>query len=267
MDCYPESQRMQHDLILIGTGKLAAKLIERLASNSHFRLFLCGRNKSSLEQLLKAHPGVASIELSAIPRESTCILCVSDSSISLISNELNGRDCFLIHNSGAVFIDVLIPNGAGAAVIWPLQSFTDLPINWNEIPLIVELSSQDDTSRIQAIIDTLGGSVNYLDSNRRRKLHLAAVMVNNFSNYLFQVAQEYCIQENLPFETLKSLIHETVNRIGNGFIADFQTGPASREDLETVSKHIELLNDNADAKKLYEFMSNAIIVAKKTRGR
>jgi predicted short-subunit dehydrogenase-like oxidoreductase (DUF2520 family) len=249
---------MQHDLVLIGTGKLARNLLIRLAGFENIQLYLCGRNEAVVEQLLLNYPNVNSIELNSIPKNSICILCVSDSSIALISSELKDRECFLIHCSGAVSIDVLIPNGIGAAVIWPLQSFTELPVIWDYIPLIVEFSNEADGNLINWITSSLGGPVHYLDSDKRRHLHLAAVMVNNFSNYLFQTAQEYCVQENLPFETLKPLIQETVSRIGRGSMIDFQTGPAIRGDAETISKHLEILRNDDRAKSLYEFMSNEI---------
>ena len=258
-----ENREMQHDVIVIGTGKLASNLIGRLAVEPAVQLFLNGRNKPLVKQLCESHTNVIPIELDDIPFNSLCILCVSDTAIASLAQELTSKNCFLIHCAGAVSIDVLIPHSNGAAVVWPLQSFSDHFIHWEEIPLIVELHNASSGEDISWLLNCLGGPVHHLNSERRKHLHLAAVMVNNFSNYLFAVAQEYCVHEGLPFETLKPLLQETIARIGDTSMHEYQTGPAIRGDYETISGHLKLIENNADAKSLYEFMTQAIASRKK----
>jgi hypothetical protein len=98
-----------------------------------------------------------------------------------------------------------------------------------------------------------------LDFEHRKRLHLAAVIVNNFSNHIFALAQDYCTKNDLPFNALQPLIELTASRIGKGNLAEFQTGPANREDLITMNAHLELLKDDEMLGALYSTISDSII--------
>ena len=79
------------------------------------------------------------------------------------------------------------------------------------------------------------------DDDTRLKYHLAATMVNNFTNYLFAQAESFCKKENISFAVLQPLMEETVIRLRNISPHETQTGPAIRNDLDTLKKHRELL--------------------------
>ncbi|MEO0900938.1 MAG: DUF2520 domain-containing protein, partial [Bacteroidota bacterium] len=96
-----------------------------------------------------------------------------------------------------------------------------------------------------------------INSDQRKKLHLAAVFANNFSNHLFHISETLCEKEDLPFELLKPLILETVKKLETLSPKDAQTGPARRDDSTSIEKHLELLT-NANHKKIYTLLSEAI---------
>ena len=73
----------------------------------------------------------------------------------------------------------------------------------------------------------------------RLKYHLAATLVNNFTNYLFTVAENFCKKKNISFAILQPLMEETVMRMRNISPAATQTGPAIRNDRLTLEKHRE----------------------------
>ena len=102
----------------------------------------------------------------------------------------------------------------------------------------------------------MSDEVYFIDSDQRKKVHLAAVYVNNFVNHLYHIAHEICARENLPFELLKPLIRETARKIEVMAPSEAQTGPAKRKDLKTINEHLELLSE--DQKDLYQLISNSI---------
>jgi hypothetical protein len=101
--------------------------------------------------------------------------------------------------------------------------------------------------------------VHVVDEESRLKIHLAAVVVNNFTNHLYALAEDYCESEEIAFDLLKPLIKETAIRIAHLSPSKVQTGPAVRNDAKTIDKHLNLLNNYPELKALYLKLSNSII--------
>lgn len=92
----------------------------------------------------------------------------------------------------------------------------------------------------------------------RMKLHVAAVIVSNFPNHLYALAEDYCEKEGLDFKQLVPLIEETASRIKDISPKQAQTGPAIRHDKETLQKHIELLKEHPQLKNIYLLLTESI---------
>jgi len=92
----------------------------------------------------------------------------------------------------------------------------------------------------------------------RLKLHIAAVVVSNFTNHLYALAEAFCRKEGLDFKQLLPLIEETALRIKDVSPHEAQTGPAARHDKETIQKHLELLKDHPQLKNIYLLLSESI---------
>jgi predicted short-subunit dehydrogenase-like oxidoreductase (DUF2520 family) len=99
--------------------------------------------------------------------------------------------------------------------------------------------------------------VKQIDSDQRKKLHLAAVFVNNFTNYLFGVGEEICSDNQLSFDLLKPLIKETAEKVQSMSPKLAQTGPARRGDQKSMQEHLKLLK-NKNQIALYTLCSEAI---------
>jgi len=89
-------------------------------------------------------------------------------------------------------------------------------------------------------------------------LHVAAVMVSNFTNHLYALAEDYCRKEGLDFKQLLPLIEETAIRLKDTSAKQAQTGPALRHDSETIHKHLELLKDHPQLKNIYVLLTESI---------
>ena len=93
---------------------------------------------------------------------------------------------------------------------------------------------------------------------KRIKLHLSAVLVSNFTNHLYTLAEDYCHKESLDFSLLLPLIQETGNRIITNSPRMVQTGPAKRGDNTTINNHLHLLKANPKLHKIYQLLSDSI---------
>jgi hypothetical protein len=63
---------------------------------------------------------------------------------------------------------------------------------------------------------------------------------------------------NLSFDLLKPLITETARKACLSNPLYNQTGPAKRDDRNTIDKHLNLLNQNMELKELYEKITQSI---------
>ena len=97
--------------------------------------------------------------------------------------------------------------------------------------------------------------------DQRLKLHLAAVIVNNFTNHLYALAADYCDNEQIDFKMLQPLIEETALRLREHLPRDVQTGPAIRKDMITIDKHLRILSEHPALKKIYLQMTDSIMNA------
>jgi predicted short-subunit dehydrogenase-like oxidoreductase (DUF2520 family) len=93
----------------------------------------------------------------------------------------------------------------------------------------------------------------------RLKLHVAAVIVSNFTNHLYAIAEEYCHKESVDFNMLKPLILETAQRIEHISPAAVQTGPAVRKDIHTLDKHLRLLTNHQKLRTTYLRLTDSIM--------
>jgi predicted short-subunit dehydrogenase-like oxidoreductase (DUF2520 family) len=246
---------MQPDRVIIGSGKLATALIKQIATSNSGPVYLVARNDKAAGRLLDEFPGIIRINYSEIPDNSICHLAISDQSIATCAHEIKAKNCVLIHFSGATSINVLHGN---AAVVWPVHSFGNQPEQWNDIPLVAEVSSESVKHLIEDLANVLGARLVFLPANQREQLHMLAVFVNNFSNHLFKLAHDYCQRNNLDFSLLTDLILSGAQALKLNKPAQLQTGPAARNDESTIAKHIELLRQEEGMQYLYKVLSDSI---------
>ena len=184
------------------------------------------------------------------------LFCVSDQAIEMLADKLKGIATYMIHLSGTQSINVLTKNTSNAAVMWPVQSFSfQSHIEWKRIPLVLEVSNKDASEWLMALVNVLGGPSVFLDEESRKKLHLAAVVANNFLNHLMVLTETWCIDNKLDFQFLLPLISQSIANLNDQSPTELQTGPASRNDQTIVQAHIDMLHKHAQLKEVYTLMS------------
>lgn len=249
--------KQYRQICIAGTGKLAEALLNRLHSNLELEIFLWGRKETSLNRLRTTYR-LQLAEVEQVPKMPV-LLCVSDNAIDDVGRQLNEIATCLLHFSGSCAINVLPESEGGSAVCWPIQTFGNpTAINWLEVPLITETRGDEATAFTEWLCTALGGPRISLSEAQRRSLHLAAIVVNNFTNHLMQVSKAYCERNNLPFEHLLPLIKQTVTQLNENEPQALQTGPARRNDWRVIEKHLNMLKNEPELSEIYRMFSEQI---------
>ncbi|SEP64068.1 Predicted oxidoreductase, contains short-chain dehydrogenase (SDR) and DUF2520 domains [Flavobacterium urocaniciphilum] len=196
-------------------------------------------------------------DFTQISEADVYIICVSDNAIASVSDQLPFENRLVVHTSGSTNFDVLnAKNKRG--VFYPLQTFSKhKEVDFNEIPICLETEKETDYEILEKLAKTISKSVNKIDGNQRKALHVSAVFVCNFVNHLYHIGSEICKENNIPFHILQPLIEETAEKIKTLSPEEAQTGPALRKDSKTIEKHIDFLTDSTQ-KEIYKILTNSI---------
>ncbi|MBO7540068.1 MAG: DUF2520 domain-containing protein, partial [Bacteroidales bacterium] len=133
-----------------------------------------------------------------------------------------------------------------------------LEMNYSELPFCLEASDGEVLERLKDLVLPVSEKIYEINSDQRRKLHLAAVFVNNFGNALNAMAQDITTENDIPFEILHPIIAVTAEKASHGDLWQLQTGPAVRGDEKTISNHKKLLANDSDLLELYSLITSII---------
>jgi len=154
----------------------------------------------------------------------------------------------VVHTSGPVEIKVLEGVFNRVGVLYPLQTFSKgVETATRDFPICIETKILEDYNLLKELSERLVGvgQVYQIDSSQRKALHIGAVFVCNFTNYLYSIAEDLLKTNKIPFELLTPLIMETVNKSNINSPALNQTGPAKRNDSSVIKAHLEMSGSSA----------------------
>lgn len=159
------------------------------------------------------------------------------------------------HTAGSLPMDVI--SGEHIGVFYPMQTFSkEKHVDMSKVSLFIESKTCED--ELMNLAQTISNRVYKLDSDGRKRLHLAAVFACNFVNHCYALSEKLLVEQGLPFEVMLPLIDETASKAHVLSPKDAQTGPAIRGDETIMSKQIELLKDNELMQSIYSIMSKSI---------
>ena len=221
---------------LIGTGNVATALAREIRKHELLTLVkLIGRDQNKLPKDLISVP--FSNQFNALHSCDMILIAVSDHSIQEVSNQLPLTDAVVAHTSGASSMD-LLSNHKHRGVFYPLQTFSkQQPLTWSEIPILWEGNKKLVDEKLETLSQLLSPLAVQSDEKQRLSMHLAAVVVNNFTNHLYAEAHRFCKSKHVNFDLLVPLIEETNRKIKQLNPRESQTGPASRGDTQTIQRH------------------------------
>ena len=238
---------------IVGLGNVGSHLFDAFTREGIVVSHVFSRSKPS-EQVLHDTEWVRNP--SGLPEDQLVIICVPDDIISSILEKIP-ENCPVAYTSGSVALRSL-PKREQLGVFYPLQTFTKgSPLNIFEVPFFIESYHPEFASRLFDLAWKISRNVNYASSEDRKKLHLAAVFINNFTNHMAHISKSYLDQQELNFEHLKPLLKETARKLESQDPISIQTGPARRKDQEIINEHIMAL-ENPIHKEIYRLISKSI---------
>ncbi|HRD56744.1 MAG TPA: DUF2520 domain-containing protein [Ferruginibacter sp.] len=246
---------------LIGSGNVASVLGRLIVKSGHHNISQVISRDLEHAQQLAQELGAAAGDFSSVADQSADLFIIAISDTALESFFVKGdiqKKC-VVHTAGSVGIDILAQYSNFYGVLYPLQSLRKEIKEVPTIPFLVDGNNQESLNYIETFAKSISPIVSRSTDEERLKLHAAAVIVSNFTNHLYSIAEDFCQKENVPFETLKPLILETANRIQEFSPAKVQTGPAIRKDIHTLDKHLRLFTAHPKLRTMYLRLTDSIM--------
>ncbi len=247
------------NIVIIGTGNTATVLGRLLKKSGHRIVQVYGRNAVAASELAYKLDTESTNYWSVVNREADIyIIAVSDIAMEEVLHELQLPQKTIVHTAASVSKDIFKPDFRHYGVFYPLQSLKKETAHLPDTPIIIDASDTQTLELLTALAESISDIVVTADDEQRLKLHLAAVLCNNFVNHLYVLVEDYCKMEGIDFRLLVPLIKETAERVATNPASKLQTGPALRKDTQTINKHLALLENYPRIKQFYELFTSSI---------
>ncbi len=247
-------------VVVVGSGNVAGHLARALLKTGLKILQVCSQDIHHARDLAGELNADAVNSCSKINREADFyMLAVPDAKIAVVAAEMPPVRGIVCHTSGITAMKVL-EKFQHCGVFYPFQTFSkNREADISDVPFCIEASSPAVLDVLKLLAVKLSKSVFVMDMAQREKLHVAGVLVNNFTNFLYAEAEDFLKDNGLDVSMLLPLIMETAAKVRNMSPDEAQTGPARRGDLTTIEKHLEMFKDRAELKEIYRIFTKQIL--------
>jgi predicted short-subunit dehydrogenase-like oxidoreductase (DUF2520 family) len=247
-------------IVIIGSGNVAAVLGRLCKQSGHHIVQIVSRNAHHAKILANEFNCPFTDYSGDMNKDAQLYLvAVADTALHELNNSFSLGNKLILHTAGSVAKDVLKNVSVNYGVLYPLQSLRKEMEYTNDIPLLIDGNTEETLTLIEDFAKTISSNVSKANDEQRLKLHVAAVVVSNFTNHLYKLAEDFCKKENVDFTLLAPLIKETAERIQHASPAAVQTGPAVRNDIFTIEKHLRLLAHHPQLKNIYIKLTDSIM--------
>lgn len=247
-------------VVIVGSGNVANSLCMLSHKAGHEIVQVVSRNIEHAKALAaKFNTSSATLTAPEFEEADIYIISLTDAALGSVQKITALKGKFIVHTAGAVSMDVLRNCSSTYGILYPLQTLTKLTEQVPEIPFLIEGNTKETVHRIVEFARTLSTTTILADETQRLHYHVAAVFVGNFTNHLYAITENFCEKENIDFKNLLPLINEVTSRINHYSPREVQTGPAIREDIFTINRHLQTLSAHPDLKYLYLKLSESIL--------
>jgi predicted short-subunit dehydrogenase-like oxidoreductase (DUF2520 family) len=233
-------------VVIYGSGNVAFHFGPALKQAGIEVRAVAGRNMQKVNELadrIQTEAIVLSDNKLPVFENSIHLICISDDFIDELAAAIKFREGIVVHTSGMTSLSVLSTHFKNAAVIYPLQSLKaeDKIDFYKEVPLLIEASNSETQDVIAFLAGKISSKQAVISSEERKKMHLAAVFANNFTNICFQAVWDLVGQEPGKIKLFKPLLEQTVKK---AFVQEpriSMTGPAVRNNRKVIEAHLKIL--------------------------
>jgi predicted short-subunit dehydrogenase-like oxidoreductase (DUF2520 family) len=244
-----------------GAGRVATAICRetfKAGFNIELIVSLSEQNGRSLAESCKAS---WSPEL-LFPRNTDIIIvAVPDHHLKNVLEKIKCRpDTLVAHTAGSYGLDLFPEHIKRRGVFYPLQTFSkERKVDFHELPILLESSDIYSSETLQNLAVSLGGKTHFVSAEQRMMMHLSAVFICNFTNHMLTEGKQVALKAGVPFEILYPLLKETVSKATDIGPEKSQTGPAIRNDQNTIEKHLALLSFSPDLQQIYSEITTSIL--------
>jgi predicted short-subunit dehydrogenase-like oxidoreductase (DUF2520 family) len=245
------------NIAMIGTGNVAWHFSKIFTKEGHVIAQVFSRSFENAQLFAREFNAEALADLSALKKDiDLIVIATNDEAIASISQSIH-HHALVIHTSGTTSIDALSNERTG--VVWAIHSMRKgIPSSYKQTPFVVETKLESDRTILSFAFQAFEKNIYYANSEQRLRIHLAAVVANNFVNHLFTLSEKLVNQSGVSFDILKPMIEAHIEGIHNLSPVYLQTGPAIRNDQTTIKQHLELLHSQPELMNLYRMLTESI---------
>jgi len=245
---------MDHNSIsFAGAGRVADALCKELFRAGYTIDKIVSENEASGKPLADSCKATWSYDLSFPNSTKVIIVAVPDHRLKRVLDFINcSPETLVAHTAGSFGLEIFPEKILRRGIFYPLQTFSKgRKVSFSDLPFLLESSDDESAGILKTLAESIGSKVHFVDTEQRRMLHLAAVFVCNFTNHMLTLGREVSLKADYSFEILTPLIKETISKALDSGPENSQTGPAVRNDRNTIEKHLELLSFSSELRRIY----------------
>ncbi|TVQ65628.1 MAG: DUF2520 domain-containing protein [Balneolaceae bacterium] len=175
-----------------------------------------------------------------------------------------------VHCSGVLSsgsLAALKNKGASVASMHPVQTFVkgDLKNRFENIYISLE-GDENACLQLERIVKQMKASAMRVSPEQKTAIHTAAVIASNYMVSLMSAANRVLESNGVGsgFDILRPLLRQTSANLLASEPQEVLSGPVKRGDIDTIARHLELLEGNRDLTTLYKLLGReALIIAEK----
>ena len=244
---------------MLGAGNVATVVAKKAILAGHSVLQVYSRQREKAQQLASITDAAAIDSYEHLGKNADLyIVALADAALLELPQNWKTDKGLVVHTAGTISMETLAGVSPDYGVLYPLQSLrAHLPIPPN-IPWLIDANTDENKRKLWAFAKSMGENVKEAGNEERLRLHVAAVIANNFGNHLLHLTEQFCQREGIDFNLLYPIMEETVHRLQYAPPSAVQTGPAIRRDTSTIQTHIELLKKHEALLQLYKAFTESI---------
>jgi len=249
------------NISFLGAGKVASALAVRLKESGYHIERIISPGQKNGKTLAEICGAVWSDQPEFPDSTGIIIAAVPD---NILENALAAVRCsshtIVVHTAGSYGLEVFPDSITRKGVFYPLQTFSvGRKVDFKDLPFLIDAIEEEVASALTGLANSLGGRIFRIDASQRAFVHAAAVFICNFTNHMLAAGKRVADHSAIPFDIFDQLIRETVAKAVEIGPEAAQTGPAVRNDRNTIEKHLELLSFSPELKILYREVTASII--------
>ena len=248
-------------IVMIGSGNLATQLSLALKDAGQEIVHIFSRTATHAQTLAEQIGCPYTTSVDAILHDADVyIFSVKDDALSTLVSAVCGsrQQGLFLHTAGSMPMDLFKGHATQYGVLYPMQTFSKTRrVNFREIPCFIEASSAEALATIRQLSESISEHVVDCDSEKRKKMHLAAVLACNLTNHCYRLAERVLEAEQIDFRLFLPLIEETARKVTMMSPREAQTGPMVRNDQNVMEMQMSMLSD-ARTREIYRLMAESI---------